>query len=147
MLRPAERASTIDLTQKKTDREMRISIHPDLDRIIKATPANGVYLFCDATGRKLTHPALTRLITRAVQDAGLPRIAKPMDYARPSWEGLLSAEEHQSNCRPYQAIAASPRSSATPKWPNRRGSIGRSWPSSHGLLTFSKFLLTSKNRQ
>jgi len=37
MLRPARRASTIDLTQKKTNREMRISIHPDLDRIIRAT--------------------------------------------------------------------------------------------------------------
>jgi len=72
MLRPAGRALTIDLTQKKTNREMRISIHPDLDRIIKATPANGVYLRGDATKRELTRPALTRLITRAVQDAGLP---------------------------------------------------------------------------
>jgi enterobacteria phage integrase len=51
---------------------MRISIHLDLDRIIKATPANGVYPLGDATGRKVTRPALTRLITRAVQDAGLP---------------------------------------------------------------------------
>jgi Phage integrase family len=72
MLRPAGRASSIDLTQKKTNREMRISIHADLDHIIKATPANGVYLLGDATGRKLTRPALTRLITRAMQDAGLP---------------------------------------------------------------------------
>ncbi|HXW28071.1 MAG TPA: tyrosine-type recombinase/integrase [Xanthobacteraceae bacterium] len=76
MLRPAGRASTIDLTQKKTNREMRISFHPDLDRIIKATPANGVYLRGDATERKLARPALTRLITRAVQDAGLPPRSK-----------------------------------------------------------------------
>jgi hypothetical protein len=69
MLRPAGRASTIDLTQKKTNRD---SVHPDLDRIIKATPANGVYLLGDATERKLTRPALTGLITRAVHDAGLP---------------------------------------------------------------------------
>lgn len=103
MPRPAGRASTIDLTHKKTNRKMRISIHPDLDRIIKATPANGVYLVGDATGRKLTRPALTRLITRAVQDAGLP----PRCKARGLRKAILR--------RPYQAIAASPSSSAAPK--------------------------------
>lgn len=72
MLRPGVKTSTIDLTQKKTGREMRIAIHGELDRIIKATPANGIYLLGDTTGRKLSSPALTSLIRRAVQEAGLP---------------------------------------------------------------------------
>jgi site-specific recombinase XerD len=76
MLRPGIKASAIDLTQKKTGREMKIAIHPELDRVIKATPANGVYLLGDATGRKLTRPALTNLIRRAVQEAGLPSRCK-----------------------------------------------------------------------
>ena len=42
MLGPGVKTSAIDLTQKKTGREITIAIHPELDRIIKATPADGV---------------------------------------------------------------------------------------------------------
>jgi len=39
--RSGVKASAIALNQKKTGREMKIAIHPERDRIVKATPAKG----------------------------------------------------------------------------------------------------------
>jgi integrase len=73
LLRSGLKAGTIDLVQQKTGAPMKIAIHPELDHIIKATPANGVYLLGDSAGRKLTRQGITLLIRRAVKEARLPR--------------------------------------------------------------------------
>jgi len=73
IMRSSVKSGAINLTQRRTGAEIRITIHPELDRIIKVTPANDVYLLGDAAGRKLTRDGITRLIRRAVKDAGLPR--------------------------------------------------------------------------
>jgi len=86
--------------------------------------SNGVYLLGDAAGRKLTRDGITRLIRRAVKDAGLPRRCVAHGLRKAILRRL--AERGGTS----QAIAASPKSSAIPKWPNRPGSIGKPWQSS-----------------
>jgi integrase len=138
MLRPAGRTWTIDLTQKKTNREMRSFIHPDLDRIIKATPANGVYLLGDATG--VSSPALTKLITRAVQDAGLPQRCKAHGLHKAILRRRAERRTGHRSLAELERYAGTAQSAGYGQ--AHTGTKGR-----HGLPTFSKFLLTSKNRQ
>jgi integrase len=72
MLRSDANKGSIRVVQQKTGEELLIAVHPALTRAIKAAPANGVYLMGDLHGRKITRGALTRLMRRAAEAAGLP---------------------------------------------------------------------------
>jgi len=68
----------INVTQEKTGAELKIAIHPALDRAIKAGPVLGIYLIGeDRTGRPITRASLTRLMKRAAHLAGLPAKCVP----------------------------------------------------------------------
>jgi integrase len=67
------RSGVVHVVQQKTGTELDISIHPELDRIIRATPAKGIYLLGDAAGRPISQGALSKFIERSVKAAGLPR--------------------------------------------------------------------------
>lgn len=62
----------ITVIQEKTGAELKIKIHPDLARAMKAGPTNGLNLIGDEYGRPIKRAALTRLIRVAVKDAKLP---------------------------------------------------------------------------
>lgn len=67
------RGDVLSITQQKTGTELTIPIHPALARAIAAGPSKGVYLIGDEEGRPITGEALSKLITRAVGLAGLPK--------------------------------------------------------------------------
>lgn len=71
-----KRSDVMTFTQKKTGADMSIPVHPALARAVKAGPSNGVYIIGDERGRPIISETLTRLITRAVKDAGLPAACK-----------------------------------------------------------------------
>jgi integrase len=106
LLRSGIKAGTIDLVQQKTGAPMKIAIHPELDAIIRATPAQDVYLLGDAAGRKLTAKGLTRLIGRAVKDAALPprcvahglrkTILRRLAERGGTWKELQAVSGHRS---------------------------------------------------
>jgi integrase len=66
----------IKLTQQKTGAELAIPLHAALLRALKAGPAKGIFLIGDADGRPIGRAALTALMRRAVQAAGLPERCK-----------------------------------------------------------------------
>jgi len=59
--------------QEKTGAELWLPIHPELERAMKAYPANGLMLIGKDTGQPIKPAALSELIRKAVRDAGLPR--------------------------------------------------------------------------
>ena len=67
----------IQLVQQKTGTPLAIPIHPALERALRAGPARGLFLIGDKNGRPIAAASLTRLIKRAVADAGLPNRCKP----------------------------------------------------------------------
>jgi integrase len=71
------RRGAIYLTQQKTGKEMVITVHADLDRIIRATPANGVHLIGDEVGRQMSRNAFGKFMRKAIEEAGLPRRCVP----------------------------------------------------------------------
>ena len=70
MARP--KGATVKLVQEKTGTEMVIPVHPIWREAITAGPSNGVRLIGDERGRPIKRPALTLLIRRAAEAAGLP---------------------------------------------------------------------------
>lgn len=62
----------IRVKQDKTGVELEIPIHPDLDRALKAGPANGLTLIGDEHGRPIKRPTLTLVMRNACIKAGLP---------------------------------------------------------------------------
>ena len=70
MARP--KGATVKLVQEKTGTEMVIPVHPIWRAAINAGPSNGVRLIGDERGRPIKRPALTLLIRRAAEAAGLP---------------------------------------------------------------------------
>jgi integrase len=66
------RNGEIYVAQEKTGVELWIEIHPELERALKAYPANGLALIGKANGEPLKRPALTALMARAIEEAGLP---------------------------------------------------------------------------
>lgn len=61
----------IYVTQEKTGDELQIPIHAELQKAMKALPANGLALIGDANGKPLSRNGLTALIRGAVKEAGL----------------------------------------------------------------------------
>jgi integrase len=62
----------IHVVQQKTGAEVWIPIHAELDRAMKAYPAQGLTLIGDAAGRPLSRAALSSLVATAIDEAGLP---------------------------------------------------------------------------
>lgn len=62
----------IHVVQEKTGAALWVPIHPELDRAMKAYPANGLVLIGDAHGRPVKRPALSALMRAAIKQAGLP---------------------------------------------------------------------------
>lgn len=57
--------------------ELKIKIHPDLARAIKAGPAKGMNLIGDEHGRPIKRAALSHLMRVAIREAGLPARCVP----------------------------------------------------------------------
>jgi enterobacteria phage integrase len=62
----------IYVVQEKTGAELWIPIHPELATALKGYPANGLALVGKANGQPLTTQGLSLLMSRAIDDAGLP---------------------------------------------------------------------------
>jgi integrase len=62
----------IYVVQEKTGTELWIPIHQELDRAMRAYPANGLALIGNANGQPLTSRGLGRIMARAIDQAGLP---------------------------------------------------------------------------
>jgi integrase len=67
----------IKVVQEKTGTELKIKIHPDLARAIKAGPAKGMNLIGDEHGRPVKRAALSHLMRVAIREAGLPARCVP----------------------------------------------------------------------
>jgi integrase len=66
------RDGEIYIVQEKTGAELWIPIHPELALALKAYPANGLALVGKANGQPLTTQGLSLLMSRAIDQAGLP---------------------------------------------------------------------------
>jgi integrase len=67
----------IKVVQEKTGTELKIKIHPDLARAIKAGPTKGLNLIGDEHGRPIRRAALSHLMRVAIREAGLPARCVP----------------------------------------------------------------------
>jgi hypothetical protein len=68
----------IPLIQEKTDVVVGLPIHPELSAAIKACPSSGLTIIGDLRhGRPIGRPALTEIIRKARELAGLPSDCKP----------------------------------------------------------------------
>ena len=66
-------AGEIHLAQEKTDAELRLPMHPELTRAMKAMPAQTLSLFAGKRGGTLKRgDDLSKIIRKAVKAAGLP---------------------------------------------------------------------------
>lgn len=68
-----KRSDVLAIRQQKTGTELSIPFHPALTRAVKAGPSSGIYLIGDEAGKPISADALTKLMQRAIQKAGLPR--------------------------------------------------------------------------
>jgi integrase len=62
----------IHVMQQKTGTELWLPIHDELDRAMRAYPANGLALIGDAAGRPVSADTLSKVVRVAVREAGLP---------------------------------------------------------------------------
>jgi integrase len=62
----------LHVVQQKTGAELHLPIRAPLERAMKACPAKGLSLIGKANGRPMTRSGLTRLMTDAIEKAGLP---------------------------------------------------------------------------
>jgi integrase len=67
----------IKVVQEKTGTELKIKIHPDLARAIKAGPSKGLNLIGDEHGRPIKRAALSHLMRVAIREAELPARCVP----------------------------------------------------------------------
>ena len=70
------RADIVDgelhVIQEKTGAELHLPIVPDLERAMKAYPANGLALIGAPNGRPMTRRGLSAMMRDAIKEAGLP---------------------------------------------------------------------------
>ena len=59
----------LHLTQQKTGTKLFIPIHSALERSIRASPSNGIFILSDAVGRPIQRRTVTALIRRAAKQA------------------------------------------------------------------------------
>lgn len=70
-------AGTFSVTQEKTGAAVYIPVAPELMEAIRAMPANGMTIIGDKHGRPIQRRTLTKIIKKAVQEAGLPSRCVP----------------------------------------------------------------------
>jgi integrase len=92
----------IRLTQEKTGTIMVIPIHDELMAAIKAFKSNGLTLIGDRHGRPISRSALTELIGKAVQLAGLPPRCKPHGLRKSM---LVRMAENEATTKEMQSIS------------------------------------------
>jgi integrase len=72
-----KRSDVMALKQQKTGAELSIPAHPALARAIKAGPSNGIYMIGNANGQPMSADALTKMMLRAIEKAGLLKRCVP----------------------------------------------------------------------
>jgi Phage integrase family len=77
MLRSDVVKGAIPVIQEKTDVVVGLPIHAELLAAIKACPSNGLTILGDRHGRRISRAALTEIIKKARELAGLPPGCKP----------------------------------------------------------------------
>ena len=102
MLRSDIRNGAIRVVQVKTRAELSITIHPALERAIRAGPANGVYLVGDRNGAPTSRRALSVLIHSAAREAGLPSSCKAHGLRKAIMRRLA---EHGAATKELQAVS------------------------------------------
>ncbi len=70
-------AGSFTIVQQKTGAAVDIPVAPQLLEAIKAMPANGVTVIGDKHGRPIQRRTLTKIIKKAVKEAGLPARCVP----------------------------------------------------------------------
>jgi integrase len=90
------------LVQEKTGTALAIPIHPALDRVMRAGPANGVHLIGDKNGRPMRAVGLSRLVMRATALAGLPGRCKPHGLRKAILRRLA---EHGATAKQIAAVS------------------------------------------
>lgn len=70
-------AGAFNVVQEKTGAVVSIPVAPELIEAIKAMPANGMTILGDKHGRPIQRRTLTKIIKKAVKDAGLPSRCVP----------------------------------------------------------------------
>jgi enterobacteria phage integrase len=92
----------IGVVQQKTGAALVIPIHPKLHEALKAGPANGMSLIGDRHGRAITAPALTNMMKRAVEAAGLSRECLPHGLRKALLRRLA---EHGGSAKEIAAVS------------------------------------------
>lgn len=70
-------AGTFTVTQEKTGATVYIPVAPELIEAIRAAPANGMTILGDKNGRPIQRRTLTKILKKAVKEAGLPTRCVP----------------------------------------------------------------------
>jgi integrase len=95
-------SGVIHVTTQKTGAELDIPIHPDLLKSIKACPNQGLTLFGSPNGRPISAMALSALVARAVQAAGLPKECVPHGLRKSAMRRLA---EHGSTSKEIASVS------------------------------------------
>lgn len=115
-------AGEIHVTQEKTAAALRLPIHPELHRAIKAMPVETLSLFVGSRGRAFARgDELSKLIRKAVKAAGLPdrckahglrkAIIRRMAEANASSKSIAAVSGHKTlkEIERYTAAAEQPK--------------------------------------
>lgn len=92
----------IRVVQEKTGVELKIDIHPDLARALKAGPAKGLSLIGDEQGRPIKRAAFSHLMRLAIRQAGLPPRCVPHGLRKAT---LRTMAEHGSSSKQLAAVS------------------------------------------
>ena len=96
------RKGVIHVIQGKTGAELYIALHSALERALKASPSNGLYLIGDKAGRPIKRARLTVLMRAAIKAAGLPDEWVPHGLRKAMQRRLA---EHGATAKELQAIS------------------------------------------
>lgn len=92
----------IRVVQEKTGVELKIAIHSDLARALKAGPAKGLSLIGDEQGRPIKRAALSHLMRLAIRQAGLPARCVPHGLRKAT---LRTMAENGSSSKQMAAVS------------------------------------------
>lgn len=92
----------IHVVQDKTGADLRIPIHPALARSLKAGPTLGANLITDAAGKPVKDRALSTIILKAAEAAGLPRRCVPHGLRKAALRHLA---EHGATSKQIAAVS------------------------------------------
>jgi integrase len=81
----------VRVIQEKTGADLWVPIHPELNRALRSYPAKGLTLIGDAAGRPIKRPALTAMMSAAIEAAGLPDRCVPHGLRKAAMRLLAEA--------------------------------------------------------